>query len=116
MAADGSGSHVLIASKLAGSSISNAAGWRAAGCSGLGYASEYETLADTALKRARAIVKRLGGSVTELPLVIPEKPARMHWETYFKLRERCQELEELWARQCRAMLAGGLRRGGNDDP
>ena len=79
-------------------------------CSGLGYASEYETLADTALKRARAIVKRLGGSVTELPLVIPEKPPRMHWETYFKLKERCRELEALWARQCSAILAGSPPR------
>ena len=50
-------------------------------------------------------MKRLGGRVTELPLVIPGKPPRMHWETYFELKERCRELEELWARQCSAMLA-----------
>jgi hypothetical protein len=78
-------------------------------CLRLGYASEYERLTDTALKRARAIVKRLGGTVTELPLKIPKKPPRMHWSTYFELEARCRELEQLWANQCGAML--GLRGG-----
>ena len=66
---------------------------------------------DTPLKRAQAIVKRLGGTVTALPLEIPEKPLRMRWATYFQLKARCRELEQRWASQCDAMLAARRQNG-----
>ena len=55
-------------------------------CHRLLYASQSEGAADRARRRERKIRRRLGmGPNLFAPLA--EKPKRMHWRTYFKLRD-----------------------------
>jgi hypothetical protein len=84
-------------------------------CYGLGYQSEFESSHETALKRARAIAKKLGGTEMALPITIPPKPKRMHWSTYWRLAERCRELEQVWLNGCArelGILGPGPRAAG----
>ena len=81
-------------------------------CYGRSYRSEYEKkfadAADRSLRRARAIVTRLGGEEPEgfPPYTFPPKPQRMHWTTYWAQNALCVALQE------RAMteLSADLRR------
>ena len=68
-------------------------------CYRLSYRSECEKkptdAADRALRRARAIIVKLGGEEPEgfPPYTFPPKPPRMHWRTYWRLHERAASLE-----------------------
>ena len=61
--------------------------WR---CRGLAYASTREDRASRLIARAQRIRVRLGGS-DNLWAPFPEKPPRMHWRTYWRLREEAEE-------------------------
>jgi hypothetical protein len=62
-------------------------------CYGLAYASQQEGPRDRALTQAQNIRERLGGSVNLLDDPFPEKPRRMHWRTYRRLRQRAEAAE-----------------------
>jgi hypothetical protein len=52
---------------------------------GLAYASQQETPMYGAMSQAQKIRMKLGGS-SDLFESFPEKPKRMHWRTYHRLR------------------------------
>jgi hypothetical protein len=52
---------------------------------GLAYRSQSENTDGRGLAQAQAIRRRLGGSAN-MTLPFPPKPARMHWQTYWRLR------------------------------
>ena len=54
-------------------------------CAGLAYASQQQTPRDRGIGQAQKIRLRLGGSAN-LCERFPEKPKRMHWRTYRRLR------------------------------
>jgi hypothetical protein len=54
-------------------------------CYGLAYACQQETPMYRGVNRAQKIRMRLGGS-PNLCEPFPEKPKRMHWRTYMRLR------------------------------
>ena len=56
-------------------------------CLGLVYESQREIPVDRAMRRARMIKMRLGGSGDPFE-PFPQKPRRMHWRTYERLREQ----------------------------
>jgi hypothetical protein len=56
-------------------------------CHGLAYASQREGRRIRSISRSRNIRVRLGGSPDVLK-PFPEKPRRMHWRTYHRLRAR----------------------------
>jgi hypothetical protein len=56
-------------------------------CLGLVYESQREPPVDRAMHRAQMIKMRLGGSNDPLE-PFPQKPRRMHWRTYKRLREQ----------------------------
>jgi len=56
-------------------------------CYGLAYASQQESPGLRKIRRSRNIRTRLGGSAN-LCEPFPEKPKRMHWQTYHRLRRR----------------------------
>jgi hypothetical protein len=61
-------------------------------CYGLAYASQQETPMRRGVNQAQKIRMRLGGSVN-LFAPFPEKPERMHWRTYLRLRARAEAAE-----------------------
>lgn len=63
-------------------------------CYELRYQNQYEDLAGRLLNKAQNIRERLGGS-SSLFDFFPDKPKRMHWKTYFRLREEGQAAERL---------------------
>jgi hypothetical protein len=56
-------------------------------CYGLAYASQHESPRFRSISRSRKIRMRLGGG-PNLCEAFPEKPPRMHWRTYLRLRAR----------------------------
>ena len=62
-------------------------------CYDLRYESEREDKKDRALRRARKIKKRLGGSAN-MPEPFPERSKGMHHDTYERLRQECHEAEK----------------------
>ena len=61
-------------------------------CWGLAYESQQETPMQRGVYKAQKIRMRLGGSVN-LFEPFPEKPKRMHWRTYLRLRARAEAAE-----------------------
>jgi hypothetical protein len=61
-------------------------------CYGLAYESQQETPMQRGVFKAQKIRMRLGGSVN-LFEPFPEKPKRMHWCTYLRLRARAETAE-----------------------
>jgi hypothetical protein len=61
-------------------------------CYGLAYASQQETPMHRGIGQAQKIRTRLGGSAN-LCEPFPEKPTRMHWRTYLRLRARAEAAE-----------------------
>ena len=59
-------------------------------CYQLAYKSQRRQRRDRALHRAQAIRTKLGGS-RDLTQAFPEKPGRMHWRTYERLRQQESE-------------------------
>jgi hypothetical protein len=76
-------------------------------CLGLGYESQREIPLRRAERRAQKIKMRLGGSNDPLE-PFPQKPRRIHWRTYERLREQARaadaEAEGLLARSLRTFL------------
>ena len=63
-------------------------------CYNLAYQSQSYTAYDRALVQAGKVRRRLGGyEGTANPF--PDKPKRMRWRTYERLRERCEQYEEI---------------------
>jgi hypothetical protein len=56
-------------------------------CCGLAYVSQQESLRFRQISRSRKIRMRLGGGPNVLA-PFPDKPRRMHWRTYMRLRAR----------------------------
>lgn len=88
-------------------------------CLGLTYASQTESPRFRNISRSRKIRVQLGGTA-DLFDPFPEKPRRMHWRTYMRIRARgeaadnlaktqAERLAELWRRR---VAADGLRGGG----
>jgi hypothetical protein len=61
-------------------------------CYDLAYASQQETAMHRGIGQAQKIRMRLGGSAN-LCEPFPEKPRRMHWRTYLRLRARAEAAE-----------------------
>jgi hypothetical protein len=61
-------------------------------CYGLAYESQQETPKQRGVSKAQKIRMRLGGTVN-LFEPFPEKPKRMHWRTYLRLRARAEAAE-----------------------
>ncbi len=62
-------------------------------CYDLAYASQQETPMHRGIGQAQKIRMRLGGSAN-LCDPFPEKPKRMHWLTYLRLRARAEAAED----------------------
>jgi hypothetical protein len=63
-------------------------------CYGLAYQSQSYSRYDRALTQAGKIRKRLGGC-EGIAWSFPDKPKRMRWRTYERLRERCEGYEAI---------------------
>jgi len=63
-------------------------------CHGLTFASQHEGPRFRSISRSRKIRMRLGGS-PNLCEPFPEKPPRVHWRTYLRLRARGQAADAL---------------------
>jgi hypothetical protein len=74
-------------------------------CYGLAYASQQETPMHRGISQAQKIRMRLGGSAN-LCEPFPEKPRRMHWRTYLRLRARAGAAEDY----SNALMAQWLNR------
>lgn len=67
-------------------------------CQALGYMSQLEASSERARLIAQRIRRRLGGS-PNLTLPFPAKPPRMHWRTYYRIREKGEHYEfRAWER------------------
>ena len=65
-------------------------------CYQLAYQSQHESPRYRALHRARAIRRKLGGSIS-LAEPFPPKPKGMHWHTYARIRgEQCDAAARFW--------------------
>jgi hypothetical protein len=65
-------------------------------CNQLAYQSQHESPRYRALHRARAIRRKLGGSIS-LAEPFPPKPKGMHWRTYARIRgEQCDAAARFW--------------------
>jgi hypothetical protein len=62
-------------------------------CNGLVYASQQQNPVDRAVSQAQKIRRSLGGN-EDLFDSFPEKPKRMHWRTYRRLRDRARVGED----------------------
>jgi hypothetical protein len=62
-------------------------------CYGLSYASQSESPRDRNLSQAQKVRMRLGGSPSIFD-TFPEKPPRMHWQRYHRLRARATAAED----------------------
>jgi hypothetical protein len=78
------------------------AGWRCRRCLGAVYPSTRESPRDRLYRRARRLRARLGlgGDLTE----IVTKPPRMHWRTFERLEQRCDEVDDKVTSDMRRML------------
>ena len=61
-------------------------------CSGLTYQSQQEKLLDRLIRKAEKIRNRLGQNSYILTLV-PPKPKGMHWQTYWRLEDEIEDIE-----------------------
>ena len=61
-------------------------------CHGLGYMSQLEARVERPRLIAQRIRRSLGGS-SNLALPFPAKPPRMHWQTYYAIREKGERFE-----------------------
>ena len=61
-------------------------------CHGLVYASQQESPRHRSLSQAQKVRLRLGGD-SDIFDEFPEKPKRMHWSTYDRLRTRAEKAE-----------------------
>lgn len=68
------------------------------------YNSQFEGLHDRGISKARAIRKRLGGG-DDLFEPFPEKPTRMRWRTYERLRQMDAMIQSAWEVDTARMLA-----------
>ena len=73
-------------------------------CYGLAYASQQESLRERGLLKAQKILIRLGAK-PDLFELFPEKPPRMHWRTYERLRRvyeiaRDRSIQGVLGRDC----------------
>ncbi len=73
-------------------------------CHGLGYRSQLEARPERPRLIAQRIRRRLGAS-PNLILPFPAKPAKMHWRTYYRIREK----GERYTTRAIAMMAASLR-------
>lgn len=74
-------------------------------CHRLAYASQSEHARHRHLRQAQKIRERLGGSPSLFDL-FPQKPPRMHWRTYKRLRARGLAVEE----RCNGLLLAYLNK------
>ncbi len=58
-------------------------------CYGLAYSSQQESRLDRLMRKARKIRRQLGGGVNLLD-PFPWKPKGMHWNTYWRLRQKSE--------------------------
>ncbi len=65
-------------------------------CNGLRYDTQYEPPFARAATRALKIRNRLGGK-GGIDDPFPQKPKRMRWATYERLRQEDERLQQLWA-------------------
>ncbi len=63
-------------------------------CAGLHYAGEHEGRLDRMYRKAFKIRDRLGQASGGLVAPFPEKPKRMRWHTYLRIRKDALELEQ----------------------
>jgi hypothetical protein len=61
-------------------------------CYNIAYSSQNETSYDRLLRKVQGIRERLGGS-GNLSMPFPPKPKGMHYETYYRIRFRCNSME-----------------------
>jgi hypothetical protein len=87
-------------------------------CHSLTYGSQQESHRDRALRRARNIRRRLGGSAN-MTQPFPDKPKGMHWRTYCRLFLEYKRANEEYTRAMNAeirRLTGRVFHGLGDDP
>jgi hypothetical protein len=77
--------------------------FRCRGCHGLTYRSQYEPAYERASEQANKLRKRVGGKGNAFTIgntigieEFPPKPRGMHWATYWRLKERYDELLNAW--------------------
>jgi hypothetical protein len=78
-------------------------------CHGLGYLSQLEARAERPRLIAHRIRRSLGAS-SNLLVPFPNKPARMHWRTYYRIRAKGERYEARVFARLAAWLEGRKRR------
>ena len=78
-------------------------------CQNLAYRSQLEASAERPRLITQRIRRSLGGSAN-LTLPFPAKPQRMHWRTYYRIREKAKRYEARYIAQLAAGLEGWKRR------
>ena len=63
-------------------------------CYDLTYSSQQESKLDRLMRKARKIREKMGGGVSLID-PFPDKPKNMHWKTYWRLRERAENANNL---------------------
>jgi hypothetical protein len=69
----------------------------------LAYTSQHETQAYRLISKGQKIRRKLGGSANIYER-FPDKPKGMHWRTYWGLRARALEAEEIGSAQAMKAL------------
>lgn len=82
-------------------------GFRCQACAGLLYMSQVESPRDYALTRAQRIRMKLGGDA-DMTEPFPPKPPRMHWRTYWDMKES-HDREQTFYIACMAAWVLGFR-------